>query len=215
MITVSCKDLQQVKADPALYAANLISKGNEQQGQHGMFAQWKTIARELHVKELSISDALNKLSLLYSMWNINPRNAVRSDFFHEALVQYEKLFNKKGWTLLEGNHRMKWPLHQQVTLGGYTPWVASKGESYFSYLFTEKSFDWKEELRFPLIQHYLATKILDCDMKDLQIGVYSLADHSFNLKNFSPREIALARNETRRIFTRFNNEYIKRKSATS
>ena len=211
MIRVSCKDLQQVKNDPALYAANLVSNGKPQ-ARRGMFSQWQTAARELHTDKLTIADASNRLSTLFSVWNDTTQNRNRQEFFHQALISYNDLFEKKGFIYRHGSHLMKWQLHKNIILGGYTPWIVSKGKDHFSYLFTEHDLDWESELRFPLLQQYVSKKIIECDTADMEIGVFSLESGRFRFRSFTEKEISAAKSETQYLFNKLNGEYLRRKS---
>jgi len=145
MIRVSCQNLQQVKNDPALYAANLVSKTKSGR-RRGMFSQWQTVARELHIEKIPLTEGVKRLSSLYSIWVDNERNRNRESFFQESLIRYHNIFIKKGFVFQDGNHVMKWQLHKNVMLGGYTPCVAVKYNRYYAYAFTEHYFDWSSEL---------------------------------------------------------------------
>jgi hypothetical protein len=210
MIRVSSKDLEQVKNDPALFAANLVSKG-KLQARRGMFSQWQTVARQLHVEDLSIAEASRQLTSLFTVWNDTPKNIDREASFHTALTRYDELFQKKGFTYFDGAHVMNWKLHNNVILGGYTPWIAKRSKEYFSYLFTENDFDWESELRFPLLQQYISTNLIDCDPQDLSVGIYCLNKGAFKFKSFKSAEIADAKSEVRVLFNRLNIEYTRKK----
>jgi hypothetical protein len=95
----------------------------------------------------------------------------------------------------------------EVALTGHTPFSVSHDNGFAAYFFTEHPISWQEQLRFPLLQYYLAKNIFNCNLNELEIGFYCLSTLSFDLKTYSSSEVEDSIQETEGMFKFINNQY--------
>lgn len=129
----------------------------------------------------------------------------------EQFVKYCRLYERRQFEFIDGWRQMKWNIIPDVRLTGRTPWVVENNDSYYSYILSEKEFAWKEELRFPLFQKYLVDNTIECNIEEMNVGVYNLATNTFDFKNFSTKEVSNMIREAEDVFKNVYTEYKKRK----
>jgi hypothetical protein len=213
MTNISVSNLERVRLNPVAYA-QLISTGDAFQkgGTHGMFAFWQDIAKQMHQEELTISESLKKLYAIYHRsFKDSPSNEKKQEGLYQALVQYEKAIRLAHFSFYEGRKRVKWPIIPDVQLTGLTPWVFKKGETFYSYFYAENSFYWQSDLKYPILQQYLADQVIGCELKLLHIGVYFLDTSSFESRNYTVKEVKDAIAETAGIFENVKSELSRKK----
>lgn len=213
MIKIRCTSLEDVRKNPAAYAQLLVSDNAKVSGgTHGMFAYWQDVVKLVHLQKLTPNEGIKELQQKFMRFDDTPRNKSKQDHLLEQFVQYCKQYDKNEFAFVSGKRQMKWELYAGVMLTGLTPLVVHNDDGYYSYLITEQPFDWKEQLRFPLMQQYLADYNIDCDVSEMRIGIYSLSTGKFEFKQFSKTELNKAVLQTSGIFENVFNEYSKIKT---
>lgn len=133
------------------------------------------------------------------------RSAARKLETLEQLVWYMEEHRSRAWQTFETGLRLHVPMPEGtsadlvcsgeitridlVPSGGYAAWIAS-GSVRAS---------WQSELRFPLIQHALATSTLFVPLGEVSVGVYDLARMQVMLHQYTHRATASARTRFRRL----------------
>jgi len=212
MIRIQCSILEQVRKNPTTYGQLLASNNNlNKGGTHGMLAYWQDVSLKVHKDEIDLSKGLRELQRTFMNFAETPKNLKKQDFLQDSFVKYHKHFEKKHFKLVDTKRRIKWNMTSSGLLTGLTPWVLSDGRKYYSYFFTEQPVDWDSELKYPLLQEYLVENNIECDITEMNIGVYCLSTDDFSLKNFSKRELKNAIDETIDIFENVDKTYKKLK----
>ncbi|MBI1782737.1 MAG: hypothetical protein HYR66_15440 [Sphingobacteriales bacterium] len=212
MISIQCSKLESIRSNPAAYG-QLLADGNAGKpgGSHGMFAYVQDMARLVHVNELTVTDAVKELHNKFIRFAPTNENKTKQANLVEQFVKYCQQFDKQNFEFIDGNRLMKWDLTPDTRLTGRTPWVVANENGYFSFILSETNFDWRSQLRFPLFQHYLVNNTIECDIREMQVGIFSMSSNSFEFKNFSDRELSLLVKDARSICTTVYTEFIKRK----
>jgi len=209
---IRCSILETVRRNPVAYAEMLASgDGNTSGGSHGMFACFQDITRLIHLDEIDINQGVKELEKKFQRFNITPQYKAKQELLTSQLVKYCRLYEKQGFRFVDGWRNMTWGITADVSLTGRTPWVVANDSGYFSFILTEKPFEWSSELRFPLFQNYLCVNTIECDITDMNVGVYCLENNSFDFLSYTQIEIAEAVSETTGIFDKVYKEYNKRK----
>ncbi|MEO8174289.1 MAG: hypothetical protein ABI581_14440 [Sediminibacterium sp.] len=211
MITISCAILEQVRQAPAVHAQLIATNNHQPHGNYGMFAAWQDTVKRVHNGQLGENEAVKFLQGKFIRFDDNVRNRTRQNYLLDQLPLYLTAYNKRNFIFTEPRHQMKWDIVEGVRLTGLTPWVVTGGENYFAYFIIENQVDWRNQLRFPLIQQYLSDNHIDCDVTDLQVGTYCLATNRFDFKSYTESEITDQLTETGEIFQTVFNEYNKHK----
>lgn len=208
MISISCSSLETARINPKAIAQRLLSKGGSQ-GSRGMFANWQDHIRSIHSKNIDPSAAFLNLQQSFLKFATNQANTTKQDYLLDHFYPYLEKFEKSGFSYLESKCRMKWYLVTDGKLGGELPYVVKHKSGFAAYYFAERNFNWKGELRFPLIQRYLSANNLGCEDKDIQVGIYCLEQDSFQLENFKSDDVEIAIEEAKGIFFKVIEEYNK------
>lgn len=214
MLNISCSILEQVRQNPITYAQMLGTGGALQKGgTYGMFAYWQDTTKRMHQEGLTISEALKELSSIYHRrFEENVRNGQKQEVLYKGLVAYEKAFKAARLSFYNGKRRMQWPLVPEIQLTGLTPWVFKKGEMFHGCFYSERSFHWQSELKYPLLQHYMAEHIIECDPKNLHVGLYFLDTQSFETRSYTTREISDAISEATSVFENVQAEITRKRN---
>lgn len=209
MLKIRCSILEDVRNNPVAYAQLLaLDDPKNGGGTHGMFAYWQDVAKLLHTNDLkSTSEAIKELQNKFMRFDDTIRNKAKQDKLLEQFVRYCKQYEKNAFAFVDTRRQMKWPIHANVMLTGLTPWVVYNDSGYYSYIVVEKSFDWQNELRFPLLQQYLVDNKIDCDISEMNIGIYCLETNRFEFKSYEKRELKEAVRQTTSIFDDVYAEY--------
>lgn len=210
MLTVSCSVLENARKDPAFYVQSLLN-GVERKGQQGMFSYWRSVARLIHEKQIEIGEAIGILENKFSRFNPTAANKVKQNGLIESLIRYNREFLKNNFEFEKGGKRILWDIHNEVRLTGNTPWVVKRKNQFYSFLYTEKDFDWTNELRFPLLQNYIAKEIAKCENSIMNIGIYNLENANFDFRVYDEEQIEDAISETRTLFNDVYQQYSKYK----
>lgn len=212
MIKIRCTSLEDVRKNPQVYAQLLaLGDGKNGGGTYGMFAYWQDVAKQVHQHDLTVSQGIKELQNKFIRFDDTPKNKAKQDRLLEQFVKYCNLYDKNKFAFVDSKRQMKWELHDGVMLTGFTPWVVYNDDGYFSYLLTEEPFDWQKQLRFPLIQQYLADNKIDCSVTEMNIGVYCLATNKFEFRSYTINELKRTVTQTTEIFRSVKQEYSKLK----
>ncbi len=84
----------------------------------------------------------------------------------------------------------------------------SNDEYNYAYFFVEKAADWKKQLKYPLLQIYLAERFYKCDVQQVKVGVYGILDKAFDFTSFEDCKLDLALEEGKVILTDVANSFI-------
>jgi hypothetical protein len=206
MIRVPCSQLEDVRKNPIIFAQKL-SEDKAPGGSRGMFADWQTVIKEVHLKDISLGDAINSLQQKFLRFNITKDNLRKQEFLLDRLQPYCEEFNSLKYKYLGSGNHIKWKLIPNVMLTGLIPFTASLDNDFMAYFIVEKPISWKSQLKFPLLQYYLANNYFKCGLENLKIGTYCLETNRFDLKNYNQEEIEDAILETTDLFTRISDEY--------
>lgn len=202
--------LEQVRKAPVAHA-QLIAAATKPNtgGSHGMFAFWQDMVKLVNTGELTVAQAIHELQNKFMRFDDTRSNRSKQASLLEKLPMYCSLYEKNKFEFIDTKRKMKWDIVHGVQLTGFTPWVVHNKDGYYSYFLTEQPFDWEAQLKFPLIQKYLTDNNIECDITEMNVGIYCLATNSFDFKNYSPKEIKIWVSETGKIFQTVLDEYQK------
>lgn len=210
MLRIRCSTLETVKASPIAYAQLLaFGDGKNGGGTYGMFAYWQDVAKLVHQNELTVSQGVKELQNKFIRFDDTAKNKAKQDKLLEQFVKYCTLYDKNKFAFVDSKRQMKWELFSGVMLTGLTPWVVYNDTGYYCYIVTEQLFDWQDQLRFPLIQQYLTDNKIDCDVTEMNMGIYCLATNQFDFRSYPKTELKKAITQTVSLFENVKLEYYK------
>ncbi len=206
MISISCSALESARVNPKALAQQMLSKGGSR-GSRGMFTSWQDHIRSIHSRDIEPAVAFMNLQQSFLRFASNPMNYAKQEYLLDHFYPYLDKVKLSRLSYLESKRRMKWYLVTDSKLGGELPYIFKNETGFVACYFTEKDFNWKTELRFPIIQRYLSANHLGCDERDIQVGIYSLEQNAFQLQNYSNDDVEAAINETKGVILKVIEEY--------
>ncbi len=208
MIKVQCSKLEDVRNNPLSFAQSLKNGENTPSGgSFGMFSCWQKNVRDVHKEELDIPAAIKTLQQRFMNYADNNQNRKKQEFLIDRFMPYFEDFEKRDFVLEKPQIRINWELIKGVSLTGNSPLLVSNVDYNAAYYFTEMPFNWEQQLKFPLLQYYLAKNFFDCEPEKLQIGTYCLSENRFSLKCYDEIDINQSIEEATEIFDKIIREY--------
>jgi hypothetical protein len=215
MISISCSRLEVARTNPVAFAQMMVTAERQTAGRSGMFSCWKDVAGTVHREEMNMTEGVRELHRKFLQFDDTKRNQARQRLLVEQFVRYCRHYDQMKFRFLQSHHRMNWEMVSDVRLGGLTPWIVENAQGAASYMLSEKPLKWKEELRFPLFQQYVAEKILGMEAQDLRVGIYCLETDEFSLQSLAPVTLRAAKKECMQVLNKISDEYRKSKMATT
>lgn len=187
-LTISCTSLEEVRTNLDKYVSFILS-GKKQIRRTGMLSQFNKAIEYTVNGTISIEEAKKRLQIQYSEYANNAKNRRRISYYLQAFDSFFKEYNKLQLAFIDGHRHIKFPITGSITLTGYTPILLHNEKGYFGYIVSEEPINWQSQLRFPIYQSYLATNTLNCDIKEMYVGIYCIKSGKFEFKSFTKREI--------------------------
>ena len=108
------------------------------------------------------------------------------------LDSYIKTFKNLNSTFIKACDRINIEVSPKVIIAGEIPRIDVLGAGYLICFFTQNKYDWKGELRMPLIHKYY-TEVWGIDHKEIKIGMYNFdkSEYEFIIFNKTQHKIAL------------------------
>lgn len=205
MIDIRCSKLEDIRNRPDLHGKLLALKQvlhESDNGPHagGMNRKWKSSALEVH-HGATINPVYTHLENALS--NFTSKECKdKKQFYLDSFISYFQQLQSNKCHFKFGNKQVAWTaLHPEVRLTGHAPWIIQNGDKYNCYFIVERLFEsWKNQLKYPLLQQYIAGNILKCDSQDVVIGIYSIMNQEFDLQQFSKKELVHYTQEAKDIF---------------
>jgi ribonuclease HI len=155
-----------------------------------------------------ISSAINKLSQAFSRRKDTTNNRKELESLIQSLENYVHTHHKLNYIFLEKSHSVEIFLSNKVKITGWI-WLLNmkpNGER-AGYMISKdiKDTSWQNELRFPIIQDYIANKIYGCELNEVEVGVIDFKTGNHHTKKYSAGEIKRAITELDSIGTTITN----------
>jgi hypothetical protein len=189
MITVRCSILESIRNAPRHYGELLASGNLTTGGGHGMLDSVKTVLKEMLEKELSVSQAIKKIEQKFSIFRPTRENRERQAALLKGFVVFCDYLKKMNLVFVKGIKLMKWDFTKDVRLTGQTPWIFKNEEGFFAVSFSEKTIPWQGQLKFPLLQSYLADQTIKCGLNEMNMGVFCFQTGKLEVTSFKEEDI--------------------------
>jgi hypothetical protein len=196
---VSHGQLESFRANPAEFAARQRPRAFN---GPSMFRMWQYALKRVHSDNFDAAAEYLRQTVL-SNFKVNDRNEKRLDELVDMLGQYAAAFASLGNVALEVLTPINLVINPKLTIGGEIArldLVPTGGYAAFV-LSREQGEDWRSQIRFPLMQAYFAKK-LNCSLKDVAVGIYSVPDAEHELHRFSASRVSAAQTEIATVVAR-------------
>ncbi len=190
MNKISFSQLESARKNPTSFAKSLsIPSGNLP--RFSKFMAWQLAVYRFHKDKGDLTKAVNYFQATFMKnFTHNSKNIAERDDWIFDLQTYTTNHIKRKLTYIEHKKRINIPLTSKVRLGGELPLIKMNTKGGYSvYFFSRENNLWESELRFPIIQNYVASTLYGVDLSDVEVGVYSLVFKKHLQKSFTQREV--------------------------
>lgn len=130
-----------------------------------------------------IIKATSKLEQSFSNRKDTPKNRREIEDLIVALDTYVNEYNEKGYIHIDKRVSIVKQVSSQLMISGWACWLLNMKEDggYAGFIITKDvdELKWMLELRFPIIQDYIANTLYGCQITDVDVGVidYTTGNH--------------------------------------
>lgn len=200
MNKISFSQLESARKNPTAFAKSLSSPSGDTP-RFSKFMAWQLAVNHYHKERGNLSTAVNyfETTFMRNFADNSKNTAEREDWILE-LIAYSDDNIKNKLTYVEHKKRINIPLTSEVRLGGELPLIKMNNKGGYSiYFFSRESTLWEGELRFPVIQHFVATTLYNVALSEVEVGVYSLDFQKHLQRSFTSKEVDDAVKELKAI----------------
>lgn len=200
MNKISFSQLENARRNPTAFAKSLSSPNNGTP-RFSKFMAWQNAVHHYHKERDDLSKAIKYFENTFTRnFADNSKNNAEKENWILELEAYSNDDKRKKLTYVEHKKRINIPLTSKIRLGGELPLIKMNIKGGYSiYFFSRESALWEDELRFPVIQNFIATKLYNVDLSDVEVGVYSLDLQKHLQCIYSKKNIDSAVNELNAI----------------
>jgi len=187
MNKLSIAKLETARKNPKEFAKSLLKASDQSGFGYPKSLRWLNAICNWHEGHKE-ADAVKELEKAFSKRKDTPKNRAEVEDLVTALESYFKEFNRRGFHLVKSRERIQFEINKILQLSGQIPLLHMKPDRGFAAYFITDNSDqtWKEELRFPIVQRYLANDLLGCDAKDIDVGIVDYYTGEISETSFEP-----------------------------
>lgn len=200
MKKISFSQLESARSSPAAFAKSLTNP-NGSTPRFSKFMAWQLAVIRYHKEKGDLSKAVNYFEATF-MRNFadNSKNASEREDWILELQAYSTDDIKRKLTFVEPKKNISIPLTSKVRLGGQLPLIKMNNKGGYSiYFFSRESTIWEGELRFPIIQNFVASTLYGVDLSEVEVGVYGLDLRKHLQRSYTQKEVDDAEKELETI----------------
>lgn len=200
MNKISFSQLESARKNSAAFAKSLNAPSGSTP-RFSKFMAWQLAVSCYHKERGNLSKATNYFEATFMRnFAATSKNTVERENWILDLQAYSTDDIKKKLTYVEHKKRISIPLTSKVRLGGELPLIKMNNKGGYSiYFFSRESTLWENELRFPVIQNYVASTLYGVDLSDVEVGVYSMDLKKHLQRSFTQKEVDDADKELKAI----------------
>jgi hypothetical protein len=200
MNKISFSQLESARKNPVAFAKSLTTPTGSNP-RFSKYMAWQLAVNHYHKEKGDLSEALNYFEAIFMRRFVdNHKNKVERENWILELDAYAADDVKRKLTYVEHKKRVSISVTNKVRLGGELPLIKMNNTGGYSiYFFARESAQWESELRFPVIQNYVASTLYGVDLSEVEVGVYSLDLKKHLQRTFTQKEIDDAEKEIKAI----------------
>jgi hypothetical protein len=190
MNKISFSQLESARKNPTAFAKSLSSPSGGTP-RFSKFMAWQLAIHHYHKERGDLSKAVNyfETTFIRNFADNSKNTAEREDLIVE-LQAYSNDNIKKKLTYVEHKKRINIPLTSKIRLGGELPLIKMNNKGGYSvYFFSRASTLWEGELRFPVIQNFVAETLYNVDLSEVEVGVYAVDFRKHLQRSYTQKEV--------------------------
>jgi hypothetical protein len=194
MSNISISQLETIRKNPISYAKSIKDGKVEQKsfGGRPKSVKWLESVLTYHTTS-DISKAIDNLEQAFSNRQDTRANLRELEKLINALDNYVDEYTKSGYIFIDKKINMDIPITKTLKITGWIWLIYLKPDTGCAGFIVSKEINemkWKLELRFPIIQDYLATKLYGYSSKDVDVGLIDFQTGKLYTNSFSEIEIS-------------------------
>lgn len=197
----SITNLEQVRRNPAEFA-KILKGGDSSENKFGGYPKsmrWLDAVCEFH-KNDNISEAFDALEQALSGRKPTAQHRRELQTLLKALDNYKNEAVKRKLSFIKSRAKIYIKVNEEVEIGGIIPLIFMNPASGFSaYFISLDNAAWKSELKFPVIQSFVAETVFKTNVEEIEVGYIDYLSGEFSEKSFSLSELAAAAKELENI----------------
>jgi len=196
MNKISFSQLERARQNPIAFAKSLADdKGGT--GRYSKYMAWQNSVFHYHKNRGDLAKAIKYFeSTFLKNFADNAANQVEREDWILELQAYTKDETKKRLTYVEHKKRLSIAMNSELRLGGELPLIKMNNKGGYSvYFFSRDDNEWEDELRFPILQSYIATTLYNVALNEVEVGVYSIPKQKHLQRSYSRKEVRIALDE--------------------
>lgn len=198
---IGFKALEKIRRNPK----SINDKGIAFFGGRSKFVRWQDSIGRFHLSGENLNEAERYLESSFSRLADNSLNKRDLKKYLDHLYNYDIDYKKINSQKIQFRTAFNFDLILNHTIGGQISRVDINTieDGYSIYFFEKENDNWENELRFPLLQDFIAN-YFGCDNQDVNVGVYELINDRHSSTKFSKSEIEEAKAEMITLITEVN-----------
>jgi len=176
MNKISITNLEKARANPSKYGIEL-KKGPQTinfGGGRAKSMRWHDAVLVYHDSG-ELTKAISKLEQSFGNRKDTSKNRRELEDLIIALDTYVNEYNNKGYIHIDKRVSIEKQLASQLWLSGWACWLLNMKDKggYSGFIITKNvdEINWMLELRYPIIQDYIANTIYGCNINEVDVGV--------------------------------------------
>lgn len=200
MTKFSITKLEEARANPVAFA-KLLRDGQAAKGgfRYPISLRWLNAVTTYHDSG-KIGDAYSSIDGALSHRKDTPANRRQMVKLLTSLSDYEKQIKNWNFHLIKSREAIDLQLSQKLRISGQIPLIYMKpDDGYAAYFISKGSLNWRNELKYPILQNYLGRTVFNTDPQLVDIGYIDYLTGEFSEECFSAKELQAAESELKKM----------------
>ena len=186
----SITNLEKARRNPVEFAKMLSGKNSAENnfGGYPKSMRWLNAVCEFH-KNGKLSDAFESIDEGFSRRKNTAQHRRELEMFYQSLDKYKTATAGRKLSLLKSREPIHIKVNPQIEISGIIPLIFMKPAGGFSaYFISLNNTAWRSELKFPVIQSFVAEKVFKTNVEEIEVGYIDYFTGEFNETSFSAAE---------------------------
>jgi len=199
MTKFSISKLELARQNPTKFAKFLISDDSGVGARFSKYMAWQLSVHKYHTTK-DLAQAINYFENTFRRnFADNPKNDRERETFIMTLQAYVANHSSLGLNYVEHKKRIAIVLSPKLRITGEVPLInLNNNFGYSAYFFTKDSTTWEAELRFPIVQNFIAN-FYGVDLSEVEVGVFGLDNEKHSQTTYSDQDVTDAEKELNAI----------------
>lgn len=196
----SITDLERARKYPIEFA-KALKEGESAIGFGGYpkSMRWLNAIIQYHHSK-NIADAFKSIENAFNNRKDTSQNRREVGIFLNSVHIYVKGVEKEKLSLVNSRESINISLSNSVRITGLIPIILMKPTNGFISLFVSRGNpSWLTEIKYPIIQDYVANHVFKSELKDIEVGYINFETGEFYRNCYTKEEVDAASRELRKI----------------